>query len=68
MNQDCEDLNHLANEEDTAIAYALADALSKDNVEKFLQLYDEIPASVSPQRVRLLLLIFPRFTGGSDNS
>lgn len=45
-------IKRLGNEEDKAIAYSLAEALIQEDVEKFLQLYDEIPKSVSPQRVR----------------
>jgi uncharacterized protein YejL (UPF0352 family) len=44
-------LKRSENEEDKAIANSLAVALCEDNAEKFLRLYDEIPAGVSLERV-----------------
>lgn len=63
MEREYIDLKRLTNEEDEAIAVALADTLCQDNVEKFLQLYDEIPAIVSPKRVRYNYL-YPHFPWG----
>jgi hypothetical protein len=45
------DLKRSRNEDDEAIAHSLAAALCEDDVEKFLQLYDEIPEGVSLERV-----------------
>jgi hypothetical protein len=45
------DIKRSENEEDEAIANRLAAALCEDDVEKFLQLYDEIPTGVSLERV-----------------
>ena len=45
------DLKRSENAEDEAIANRLATALREDDVERFLRLYDEIPAGVSLERV-----------------
>ena len=49
------ELKRLNNEEDEATARKLAAALCEDNVDKFLELYDEIPAGISHERVSNIL-------------
>ena len=45
------DVKRPESEEDEAIAHSLAAALREDDVENFLQLYDEIPKGISLERV-----------------
>ena len=52
------DLKRLESEEDEATAHSLAAALCVDDVEKFLQLYDEIPTGISLERVSNINTVF----------